>query len=129
MTTWLNLLAIGTGGFFGAICRYGITVGSMAIPGGSSMLGTTIANLVGCAAIGGLIEFSGAGGAIDGRLRLAIQAGFLGSLTTFSTFAAESASLGLDGRTAMAAIYLAANLLLGWAVLLGTAEIVKGWTA
>lgn len=59
-------------------------------------------------------------------MRLAIQVGFLGGLTTFSTFAAESASLAGGGRMPMASFYVAANLLFGWAALVTAATIVKG---
>lgn len=91
------------------------------------MLGTTVANVIGCAAIGGLIEYAAVDGAMGERMRLAIQVGFLGGLTTFSTFAAESSSLVFDGRLAWAGVYMAANFLLGWVVLIAAAGWVKGW--
>lgn len=127
MTTWLNLIAIAGGGALGSVARYLITLAAIAVPGGSSMIGTTVANVLGCAAIGGLIEYAAVEGAMGERLRLALQVGFLGGLTTFSTFAAESASLVTDGRTGWATTYIAANFLLGWAVLIAAAETVKGW--
>lgn len=127
MTTWFNIIAIAGGGALGSVARYLITLAAIAIPGGSSMLGTTIANVVGCAAIGGLIEYAAVDGAMNDRLRLALQVGFLGGLTTFSTFAAESSSLALDGRSAWAGVYVAANFLIGLAVLIAAATWVKGW--
>lgn len=129
MTTWLNLIAIAGGGAIGSVLRYLITLAAIAIPGGSSMLGTTIANVIGCAALGGLIEYMAGGGAIDERVRLALQVGFLGSLTTFSTFSSESLSLMLDHRYVISGLYMAANIVVGWIVLVGTAEFVKGWNA
>jgi CrcB protein len=61
------------------------------------------------------------------RLQLAIQVGFLGGLTTYSTFAAEKAMLVGSGRMGLASAYIAANVLLGWFVLVLAAEGVKTW--
>ncbi len=126
MTTWFNLLSVAGGGALGSVARYLITIASAGIPGGSSLLGTTIANLLGCAAIGAFSQYSLAEGVVSERARLAIQVGFLGGLTTFSTLAAESSSLATAGRLPTASLYVAANLLLGWAALLAAAAIVKG---
>ena len=90
------------------------------------MVGTTIANLLGCAAIGAFSEYVAAEVFVSERLRLALQVGFLGGLTTFSTFAAESAGLAFGGRIPMASVYILANLLLGWIVLIAASLLVKG---
>ncbi|QDT07878.1 Putative fluoride ion transporter CrcB [Rubripirellula lacrimiformis] len=123
------MTAVAAGGALGSVARYLITLAAIAVPGGSSMLGTTIANVLGCALIGGLIEYTTVEGMVAERMRLALQTGFLGGLTTFSTFSAESASLGLDGRWALSGLYLSANLLLGWTALIGAAGIVRGWNS
>ena len=129
MTTWLNLIAVAAGGAIGSVARYGITLLSTVIPGGSSMLGTTIANVVGCAAIGGLAVYVESGGLISERLALALRVGFLGGLTTFSTFAAESAALAGQERWPGYSVYVGANLLLGWAVLVAASSLMKTWMA
>ena len=90
------------------------------------MMGTTIANVLGCAALGAFAQYTQTEGLVSERMRLAIQVGFLGGLTTFSTFAAESATLAGSGRIPMASFYVAANLLFGWAALVTAAAIVKG---
>ena len=126
MTTWLNLMVVAAGGAVGSVSRYLITLFSASIPGGSSMLGTTIANVIGCAAIGAFAQFTLAEGLVSEKTRLAIQVGFLGGLTTFSSFAAESTALAESGRWSMSGIYVAANLLLGWAALIASATLVKG---
>ena len=127
MTTWLNLLAVATGGAVGSVCRYMITVASIAIPGGSTLLGTTLVNVVGCAAIGGFAEVVLVTNSVSERTQLLIRVGFLGGLTTFSTFAGESAALADEGRWFACGVYVAVNLLLGWAALVLTAMLVKGW--
>lgn len=127
MTTWLNLLAVATGGAVGSVCRYLITVASIAIPGGSTLLGTTLVNVVGCAAIGGFAEVVLVTNSVSERTQLLIRIGFLGGLTTFSTFAGESAALADEGRWFACGVYVAVNLLLGWAALVLTAMLVKGW--
>ena len=126
MTTWFNLFAVASGGALGSVARYLITLGSAALPGGSSMLGTTIANLLGCAAIGAFSQYTLADGMISERMRLAIQVGFLGGLTTYSAFAAESSGMAASGRLSLASLYVAANLLLGWLALILAAAAVKG---
>ncbi len=126
MTTWFNLFAVAGGGALGSVARYLVTVGSASIPGGSTMLGTTIVNVLGCAAIGAFSQYTLADGLVSERLRLAIQVGFLGGLTTFSTFAAESSGMASSGRVPMASLYVAANLMLGWAALMIAATAVKG---
>jgi len=127
MTTWLNLISVAAGGAIGSVARYLITLVSMAIPGGSTMLGTTIANVLGCAAIGAMFEYSIVEGVVSERMQLAIRVGFLGGLTTFSAFAFESAALAGSGRWPLSGLYVAANLLIGWAALVTAAALVKGW--
>ncbi len=127
MTTWLNVAAVAAGGAFGSVARYLIALAAAAIPGGSTLLGTTVANVLGCAAIGVLVIYAESDGAISERTALALRVGFLGGLTTFSTFAAESSGLAFEGRWGGASLYVAANLFLGWAALLLSAGIVKGW--
>lgn len=129
MTTWLNLTTVAIGGAIGSVARYLITAGSVAIPGGSSMLGTTIANVLGCAAFGAFAQYTISEGMVSERTRLAIQVGFLGGLTTFSTFAAESAELAGSGRLPASGVYVTANLLVGWLGWLSASALVKGWMA
>jgi CrcB protein len=52
-------------------------------------LGTLAANVLGCGAAGALIGFLDQRAALDPTLRPLLLAGFLGGLTTFSSFAVE----------------------------------------
>lgn len=129
MTTWLNLLAVAFGGALGSVARYLITVVSVSIPGGSTMLGTTVANVLGCAAIGAFAEYTIVQDFVSERWQLAIRVGLLGGLTTFSTFSFESVALAEGGRWTVSGLYVGSNLILGWIALLAASWIVKGWMA
>lgn len=121
------MASVAAGGAIGSVARYLITVGSTSIPGGSTAFGTTLANVLGCAAIGALTEYFRLSDSVSEPTQLAIRVGFLGGLTTFSTFALESVALAESGRWPLASLYVLANLVLGWAVLITAAALIKGW--
>ena len=87
-TVLFDCFLIGAGGFVGAICRYGIAATSRHFWDTSFPVGTLVANVVGCFLIGLLIG-SGQDEA-NRNLKLLFGVGFLGALTTFSTFGAET---------------------------------------
>ena len=91
------------------------------------MLGTTIANVLGCGLIGALLAYGAVDGNLSDRAALAIRVGFLGGLTTFSSFAAESADLAGADRWLGSGLYVAANLFIGWAALMLGSSLMKGW--
>ena len=115
-----DYLLVGVGGFAGAICRYGIAQLSRFAWTSSFPIGTLIANLLGCFLIGVLI---GSGRAeSNNSLKLSFGIGFLGALTTFSTFSAETISQAQSGGVWPAALNIAANLIAGLiAVVIGIA--------
>lgn len=108
MTGW-GLLAVAVGAVLGAWARWGLSLwlnpSSPGLP-----LGTLAANLAGGYAIGVLVAFFSANTGIPAEWRLAAITGFLGALTTFSTFSAESVSLMMDGRYGAAVLHSAAHL-------------------
>ncbi|MEM6470169.1 MAG: CrcB family protein [Planctomycetota bacterium] len=127
MSTWLNLAAIAVAGAVGSLCRYGLTMAAVAIPGGSTMWGTTVANLLGCAMVGGLTAL-GTPESEPGQLfMLALRVGFLGSLTTFSAFVAEGSVLAESGRWGGVSLFFFANLVLGWLMMSATSHLVTRW--
>ncbi len=128
MSSWLNLMVVAVGGAIGSLMRYWVTLAAASVPGGSTMLGTTIVNVLGCAAIGALAEYSLITENFSPRSTLALRVGFLGAFTTFSTFAAESTLLAGQQRLGAAFFYVAANLLFGWGALMLAAIWVKGWS-
>jgi CrcB protein len=85
---WLSILAIFCGAGLGALLRAGfnlLTIGiASVIP-----LGTLISNMVGGYLIGLAIAFFGNNPHLSPEWRLLVITGFLGGLTTFSSFSAE----------------------------------------
>ena len=87
-----GFLAIGIGAALGAWLRWGLGLWLNPIfP--TLPLGTLAANLLGGLLMGIALEWLVARAALPPELRLAIITGFLGGLTTFSTFSAETATL------------------------------------
>lgn len=74
-------------------------------------LGTWIANLGGGLLIGMSLAWFGRHPEIDAAWRLAFVTGFLGALTTFSTFSIESFLLLQRGQYGWALVHSAAHLL------------------
>ena len=102
-----TLVAIFSGAGFGALLRWflGTKLNSLypSIP-----LGTLSANLIGGYLIGLSVAFFASNTALAPEWRLFIITGFLGGLTTFSTFSAEIVTLLQEGRvtTGLIAIVL-----------------------
>lgn len=97
-----SILAISIGASLGAVSRWllGLSLNTLfpAIPPG-----TVAANLIGGYLIGVALAVFAAAPNLAPEWRLLIITGFLGGLTTFSTFSAEVTTLIQQGRLAMAA--------------------------
>jgi CrcB protein len=99
--TALGLMSVALGAVLGAWLRWGF--GLWLNPFWPEVpLGTLVANLLGGFVIGAAIEFFAAYPGIAPEWRLALITGFLGALTTFSTYSAESVSLLMRGQYAWA---------------------------
>ena len=85
---WLSILAIFFGAGFGALLRAGfnvLTVGAASV----IPLGTLLANMLGGYLVGLAVAFFGNNPHLSPEWRLLVVTGFLGGLTTFSSFSAE----------------------------------------
>jgi CrcB protein len=95
-------LAIGVGAVLGAWLRYGLGLWLnplfAAVP-----LGTLAANLVGGYLVGAAVAVFHINAELPPELKLFFVTGFLGALTTFSTFSAEVVHLIQNARYAWAA--------------------------
>jgi len=103
-------LAVGVGAVLGAWLRWGL--GSWLNPLWSGFpLGTLSANLVGGYLVGIAVTLFAMHSALAPEWRLACVTGFLGALTTFSTFSAESVALLQSGRAGLAILHSATHLI------------------
>ena len=101
--------AVAIGAVLGAWLRWGLSLWlNPAMP--RLPLGTLAANIGGGYAIGLAVAFFSANAAIAPEWRLACITGFLGALTTFSAFSAESVELLMAGRYGAAALHSGAHL-------------------
>jgi CrcB protein len=114
----LTAIAICVGASLGALSRWQLGLW-LSTPHATLPWGTLVANWVGAYAIGVAMVFFQSQTHIDPAWRLAIVTGFLGALTTFSTFSLEVVTLLQQGRWALAAgsagLHLFGSLLLTWA--------------
>jgi CrcB protein len=91
---WSGVLAVGGGAAAGAWLRWGL--GALLNPVFPTVpLGTLAANLIGGLLMGAAMEMLARHAALPPEARLLITTGFLGGLTTFSTFSAEIVTLFL----------------------------------
>ncbi len=113
----LAFLAVGLGAALGAWLRWGL--GNMLNAVFPTLpMGTLAANLIGGYVIGLAVAFFSQHPGLSPEARLFLITGFLGGLTTFSTFSAEAVSLLTRGEVFWALVHmgshLGGSLLLTW---------------
>ncbi len=116
--TWLGLLAVGGGAAVGAWLRWWL--GNVLNPVFPTLpLGTLAANLLGGYLVGLAIAALSHFEALPPEVRLLVVTGFLGGLTTFSTFSAEVTTLlarqQLGWAAALASVHVAGSILMTFA--------------
>ncbi|MEO6264687.1 MAG: fluoride efflux transporter CrcB [Luteimonas sp.] len=106
---WGGFIAVGIGAALGAWARWGLGLwlNSM-LP--QLPLGTLVANLVGGYLIGLALGWFALTEGVSPEVRLLIITGFLGGLTTFSTFSAEAVGLLSRQQFAWAAAHMGLHL-------------------
>lgn len=105
----LTVLAISIGASLGALARWGLSL--WLTPGGIIPWGTLAANLIGGYLIGICIAVFQAMPQLDPVWRLALVTGFLGGLTTFSSFSAEVVIFLMDARYGLAVLTATVHVL------------------
>lgn len=111
-----NIIAVGLGGFVGAVCRY--LIGLISVSESTIFPIKTFAiNIIGCLAIGMITMIASKNSAISSYLILFLKVGVCGGFTTFSTFALESADLIKNGNSLIALMYMLGSVLVGVGVI------------
>ncbi|WP_092000244.1 fluoride efflux transporter CrcB [Polaromonas sp. OV174] len=96
----MSVIAICLGASLGALSRWGLAL--WLSPGGVIPWGTLAANLIGGYLVGACIAAFQSMPQLDPVWRLLLVTGFLGGLTTFSTFSAEVVIFLLEERYGLA---------------------------
>jgi len=104
-------LAIGVGGFIGALSRYGVTRLVQGMVETTFPLGTMVVNLSGCFVLGFFYALADERASVNVRLGVAV--GFVGAYTTFSTLMFDSSKLARDGEIYKAGLNLLVSLIIG----------------
>ncbi len=103
-------LSIAIGGALGALCRYWVSSRTYAWLGADFPFGTLLVNVSGSMAMGFLVVVFSEKLALADELKFAILVGFLGSYTTFSTFALDSLQWLHNGAVMKVAIYVLSSV-------------------
>jgi CrcB protein len=110
----MRLLLIGAGGFLGAILRHLVGGWVQSLSGQAAFpAGTLGVNVIGCFAIGAVIELSETRGFLGPDARAFLAIGVIGGFTTFSTFAHETGEAARGGAVLAAVANVAASVGLG----------------
>jgi CrcB protein len=126
-TSFWAAIAVAVGAVPGALSRYYLTVFWARRLGTRFPYGTFLINLTGAFLIGALVTWAT-------RLPVApipyfrefVIVGFLGSYTTFSTYALDTANLIRPRQYVLALLYWAGSLVLGWICVQAGAWLVRG---
>jgi CrcB protein len=106
----LSWIAVAVGAVLGAWLRWGLTIFLSQLHA-HIQLGTLVANLLGGYLIGLALGFFDTAPALSPAWRLFVITGFLGGLTTFSSFSGESMVLMQRGHYGWALAHAGAHLL------------------
>ena len=107
-----TLVSIAIGGALGALSRYGLCLlisSSAVMPLWVATLGV---NIIGCSLMGFMAAFLFSYPHLSDQMRPLIMIGFLGGLTTFSSFALDSFALLDKGQFASLFFYLISSFAL-----------------
>ena len=125
-----ELWMIGAAGAIGAMSRYGLGQFADKLSSGSWPLGTLVINLLGCLALGLVMEGLQLRDAVSREVGLAITVGFLGAFTTFSTFGHETIRLFERGQTGLGLAYVAISVVAGCGLCFGGVRLARTlWAA
>mgnify|MGYP001229943600 FL=1 len=118
----IDALLVGTGGFIGAVSRYGVLVGvSRVLSQPTFPWGVLVVNVVGSLIIGALAGFAETRQVFSAEARLFLFIGVLGGFTTFSSISNDTLALLRNSD------YLGAVGNIALSVILGLTAVAIGY--
>lgn len=108
-----KIIVVALGGGIGAVTRYVVSLWAAERFGAGFPYGTLIVNVVGCFIIGSFMYIATERIIVDPYWRLLVTTGFLGGLTTFSSFGYETIKLLESGSLDLALYNVMLNVILG----------------
>ena len=110
---FVRSLLIAAFGAAGAVSRYAVDGWVSDATHGQFPWGTLVVNLAGAFALGVVVAITTERMVVGANFRIALGIGFLGSFTTFSTYAYETIRLAEDGALSLAFLNAAGMVALG----------------
>jgi len=115
--TLINAAMVGSGGFIGALARYGLSgLVHRQVPFATFPYGTMAVNLMGCCAIGVIAGLAESRQLFGPEFRTFALIGVLGGFTTFSTFGYETFAMLRDAEYVRVAANVGVHVVLGLAL-------------
>jgi CrcB protein len=112
----MTILAVAAGGALGAVARYLLAVRLYSELGVGFPWGTLGVNVLGSLLLGIVLALVEERGMFSSQTRTFITVGFLGGMTTFSTFIYESWQYVREGDPLRTGIYAGLSLIVSFAV-------------
>jgi fluoride exporter len=109
----MEFIAVGMGGFIGAIARYLVYLAERSIGPVTFPMGTLMINLLGCFLAGVILALVERLLPTHPRLILFVSMGVISSFTTFSTYCVETLYLIRSGQFAFAIMNVLLNIIFG----------------
>ena len=106
-------IAVSLGAIPGALSRYYLTLGFVRWLGPGFPYGTLVANVTGAIVMGGFMTFTLERSVAMPELRLWVTTGFLGSYTTFSSYALETHTFLRSGDYTKGLLYGLGSMICG----------------
>lgn len=105
-----RVLLIGLAGALGTLLRYGVALWARGVLGAAFPYGTLLVNLAGCFLIALASQLAISTPWVSPTLRLTLTTGFIGGLTTYSSFNFESTNLLQERAWGSAGVYVGVTL-------------------
>lgn len=110
----INILLVALGGSMGAVSRYLVSLWAAERIGTDFPYGTLLVNIVGCFIIGFFMTMTTEKYIVNPYWRMLVTVGFVGGLTTFSSFSYETFRLMADAGWQGAMLNMLGNCMLGF---------------